>query len=241
MTAVQIRGLTHTYRRGLGRRTTSLAGVDLDAAPGECWGLVGPNGSGKSTLLRILAGLAAPLAGRAEVLGQPSGSRKLRGSIGYAPERLVWPRTLSVGAVLHELAALSGLAGASQRVVDTMRITGLESLVDRRLGTLSLGQSRRVLLAQALLDRPPLLLLDEPFSSLDSLVIHDVRAHLREQVALGACLLMATHRVEDLRGLATHVLVLRDGHVVARGEADELLADADGRDGLLSLLGGEAA
>lgn len=240
MTAIEAHALTHAYRRFPGRRLVSLAGVDLRVESGQCWGLVGPNGSGKSTLLRILAGLTIPAGGEAKVLGRPVGSASLRGSVGYAPETLRWPPALTVAGVLHELAALTAVTGAEARVLDVARVTGLEGLLDRRLGSLSLGQARRVSLAQALMDRPPLLLLDEPFSGLDSLVVHDVRDHLREQVALGAAVVMASHRLEDLIGLATHVAVLRAGLLVREGPAEELLADVDRREGLLSLLGASA-
>ena len=91
-----------------------------------------------------------------------------------------------------------------------------------------------------LLGDPPLLLLDEPFSGLDSLVLHDVRRHLHARLAEGAALVLASHRLEDFAELCTHVLVLRDGSVLRRGTAAEVLAEADGRAGLAALLGAEA-
>ncbi len=236
MSVVVARSLVHAYRRFPGRRHAALQGVDVEVAAGECLGLVGPNGSGKSTLLRVLAGLAVPLAGEARVLGLPAGSRKLRGRIGWVPEALRWPAALPVGAVLHELAALCRVRQADARVVEVARLTGIGDLLDRRLGSLSLGQGRRVAVAQALLDRPPVLLLDEPFSGLDSLVLHDLRAHLRERLAEGATVLLSTHRVEDLTGLASHVMVLREGRVVRSGPAGPLLAELEGRAGLAAWL-----
>ncbi|HTE06990.1 MAG TPA: ATP-binding cassette domain-containing protein, partial [Planctomycetota bacterium] len=105
------------------------------------------------------------------------------------------------------------------------------------LGTLSLGQARRVVLAQALLDEPDLLLLDEPFSGLDSLVIMDLREHLRARLAAGAGIVLASHRLEDFTDLATHVLVLRAGRVAGAGPAAEMLAGSEARAGLSALLG----
>jgi len=240
MPLLSVAALQHGYRRTPWSRRVSLRGVDLEVRAGECWGLVGPNGSGKSTLLRIVAGLALPTAGRVTLFGQPAGSRAVRGRVGYAPEALRWPPALRVIEVLHELSALDGLRGAVARVRAAAAVTGLAELLDRPLGSLSLGQSQRVVLASALLGEPELLLLDEPFSGLDSLVLHDVRSHLALRLAEGAACLLASHRVDDLRGLATHLLVLREGRVVAAGPAAEQLAGAHDRDGLLSLLGGPA-
>jgi ABC-type multidrug transport system ATPase subunit len=239
MALLEAQAVAHSYRRFPGRRITSLGGVDLVVQPGECWGLLGPNGSGKSTLLRIAAGLAEPHAGRVTVDGRSATTRVVRQATGYVPESMNWPRALTVIAVLHELASLSGTGDAFSRIEQAAVITGLGGLLDRRLGTLSRGQARRVVIAQALLDNPQLLLLDEPFAGLDSLVIADIEDHLRERLAAGAGIVLASHRLEDFHGLATHMLVLRDGLVVRRGAAMQILSEARNRDGLAALLGSE--
>jgi len=215
--------ITHAYRRTFGRRRVSLQGIDLALGEGECLGLVGPNGSGKSTLLRILAGLTMPLAGDVTVAGAPAGGREARRRTGYVPETLVWPRALTVNDALSELAALSSSRGIVGRVDRVAALLSLEDVLHRRLGTLSLGQSRRVVLAQALLDDPPLLLLDEAFSGLDSLVLREVRHDLSRRLARGAAIVLASHRVEDLAGLCTHVMVLRDGRELRTAPAEEVL------------------
>ena len=240
MALLTARHVTHAYRRFPGRRHVSLSGVSLTVEPGQCWGLVGPNGSGKSTLLRILAGLTLPLAGEIEVHGQPPGSRTAQRLTGYAPELLSWPPGMTVAAVLRELASLTSLRDLWPRVERVARLTGLLDLLGRRLGTLSLGQGRRVVIAQALLDAPPLLLLDEPFDALDSLVIHDVCCELERRLDEGAGILLASHRLEDLARLATHVIVLRNGSVAAAGPAEEILAQTDDRSGLVALMGRSA-
>jgi ABC-2 type transport system ATP-binding protein len=240
MSLLDVRAVAHGYRRLPLRRVPSLRGVDLTLQRGECWGLIGPNGSGKSTLLRIAAGLIEPTSGMALVDGHRAGTRPARALIGYAPDEVRWPRSLNGAAALHELAALSQAKGSVARVEAVAQLLGLQPLLSRRLGTLSHGQGRRVVLAQALLGDPPLLLLDEPFSGLDSLVLHDVRRHLREQLAAGAGVLLASHRLDDFEELATHVLVLREGAVLRSGTAAEVLAQTDAREGLAALLGAGA-
>lgn len=237
MSVLVARQVSHAYRRPPGRLVPSLTGVDLRVEPGQCWGLVGPNGSGKSTLLRVCAGLAAPRVGEVSVLGHAAGTRGARSATGYVPESVTWPRALSVNDALCELAGLSSGRSMVARVDRVARLLGIESILGRRFGSLSLGQARRVVLAQALLDDPPLLLFDEAFSGLDSLVLRDLREDLALRLAGGAGLVLATHRLEDLAGLATHILVLREGRSVRTGLADEVLAESGARTGLLALLG----
>ncbi len=237
MALLVARKLSHAYRRFPGHRLTSLVGVDVEVSGGECLGLVGPNGSGKSTLLRILAGLALPRTGEVAVAGHAVGSRAARAATGYVPETLRWPAHLTVLGALRELAALTSLKGIHDRIGRVAGLTGISDLLDRRFSTLSMGQARRVVLAQALLDDPPLLLLDEPFSALDSLVIHDLTEDLKQRREAGAAIVLTSHRIEDIASLCTHLTVLREGRVVRTGTAEALLADARGRDGLVQLLG----
>ena len=241
MALLQARNLSHAYRRFPGRRHTSLAGVDLVLDGGQCLGLVGPNGSGKSTLLRILAGLAVPATGTVGVAGHPAGSRAARAATSFVPESLRWPPQLTVLGALRELAALGTWRDLPGRIERVAQVAGIADLLDRRLGTLSLGQARRVVVAQALIDDAPLLLLDEPFSALDSLVIHDLTAELQRRKAAGAALVISSHRLEDIAALADRILVLRAGRVVADGPAADLLAGADRRAGLQALLGNGGA
>ncbi len=229
--------LSHAYRRAWQRRALSLVDVDLSLSAGQCWGLLGPNGSGKSTLLRVLAGLATPLTGSVTVLDQAAGTRAARRLTGYVPETMQWPAALTVNDVLIELAAMATMRDIVGRVDRVAELLGLSDLLGRRLGSLSLGQSRRVVIAQALLDDPPVLLLDEPFGALDSLVLHRLRADLGLRLTAGAGIVLASHRVDDLARLCSHIMVLRDGRVAAVGPADDVLADAGSEAGLAALLG----
>lgn len=236
MSLLTARQITHAYRRILGRASPTLLDVDLEVGPGECWGLVGPNGSGKSTLLRILAGVTSPLSGVATVSGAPVGSHRARAACGYAPESIDWPAAMRVQDALGELAALSSVRGVMGRVERVTALLGLAEILPRRFGTLSLGQARRVVIAQALLDDPQLILLDEAFSGLDSLVLHDLLEDLHLRLAGGVGIVLATHRLEDLVGLATHVVVLQGGRVVRHGLAEDILDGLSGRDSLAGLL-----
>jgi ABC-type multidrug transport system ATPase subunit len=237
MALLEARNISHAYRRFPGRRRTSLSGVDLALDAGQCLGLVGPNGSGKSTLLRILAGLAVPATGTVGVSGHAAGSRAARRATAFVPESLRWPPQLTVLAALRELAALATWRQLLPRIDRVARVAGIQDLLNRRLGSLSMGQARRVVMAQALLDDASLMLLDEPFSSLDSLVIHDLCEELQRRKQAGAAVVISSHRVEDLARLADRILVLRGGRVVAEGSCEELLAGSGRRSGLVDLLG----
>ena len=152
MPLLDVRAVSHGYRRLPLRSVPSLRGVDVVVERGQCWGLLGPNGSGKSTLLRVAAGLLEPASGRGAAWTATAPARRAaRALVGYAPDEVRWPRALTVAAALHELAALPSLRGslAARRAVS--RLLGLTPLLGRRLGTLSHGQGRRVVLAQALL------------------------------------------------------------------------------------------
>lgn len=240
MSLLVAKAVTHAYRRGLRRRRPALVDVSLSVGPGECWGLLGGNGSGKSTLLAVLAGVTTPLAGDVLVVDRPAGTREARGRVGWVPESLTWPRNLRVLDVLSELASLSSARDIGGRVERAAEILDLLPLLGRPLGSLSHGQGRRVVLAQALLDDPPLLLLDEAFAGLDSLVLHSVRQDLSLRLLAGAGMVIATHRVDELQGLATHALVLAEGRVVASGPSAEVLDGAERPEVLARLLGAPA-
>lgn len=238
MSLLVAKAVTHAYRRAFGRRRASLSDVSLSVSPGQCWAVLGANGSGKSTLLRVLAGVALPLAGEVLVLDHAAGSRFARGATGWVPEAVGWPRALSVNDALTELASLGSARDIIGRVDRVAALLQLEPLLRRKLGSLSYGQARRVALAQALLDDPALLLLDEAFSGLDSLVLHRLKQDLQLRLRSGAGLVLATHRAEDLLGLATHALVLREGRVIAHGSAEQVLAGIEHPDVLSALLEG---
>jgi ABC-2 type transport system ATP-binding protein len=201
----------------------ALAGVSLDVKAGEAVLLVGRNGAGKTTLLRIATGFLDADTGTTTIDGIDVGRERQRaqGKLGYLPEHAPAPAELTVRAHLETRARLKGIRGADA-VTKAMRAAVVESEADRRIGTLSKGYRQRVGLADALLGEPPLLVLDEPTSGMDPIQTKELRAHLIE-AARQRAVLVSSHAVADLDGLAARIAVLRDGMLVADDTPDALM------------------
>jgi len=214
--------------------------VDLKIEPGSFVAVLGPNGAGKSTLLKVILGLVPLAAGAVRVFGRPSGAA--RGRVGYVPQRRhfgpevrIRGRDLvALGLDGHRwglpLPALPGLPGAARRqdrrrrVAWALELMGATALADRPIGELSGGEQQRVLIAQALVTRPELLLLDEPLDSLDFRNQRDISRSVREVSAeVGATVLLVAHDVNPLLPFADSICYLAGGGAVT-GSPEEVIA-----------------
>ena len=214
----------------------ALDDVSFEVGRGEIVALLGPNGAGKTTLMRILTGFLAPTGGDAALAGHSihDASLAARRQLGYLPEGVPLYPDMRVEEYLVHRARLRGLARAGRRrLVD--RALGDCGLGDRRrqiIGTLSRGYRQRVGLADAILARPPILILDEPTVGLDPNQIRDVRALVRE-LAREATVLLSTHILSEVEALNARVIILHQGRVVA---APETRADASVPDPLARVI-----
>ncbi|WP_078491242.1 ABC transporter ATP-binding protein, partial [Streptomyces sp. SPB074] len=223
---LEVEGLTVRYRR-----RTALDGLALRLGPGV-HGLLGPNGAGKSSLVRVLATLTRPAAGRVRLLGHDlasargrTGARRL---LGYLPQEFGYYRSFTVREFLAYVAWLKEVPapevpGAVERALTR---TGLTARGDARLRELSGGMVRRAGIAQALVNDPALLLLDEPTAGLDPEQRVDFRALLRE-VGRETTVLVSTHLVEDVAQACTEVTLLEKGRLVLRTTPADLAAYGD--------------
>ena len=215
--ALALSGLTKRYGA-----TQALRGVDLVVGEGELVGLLGPNGAGKSTLVKIACGLVRPTAGTAEICGAPAGSAAARRALGYLAELFRFPGWASADELLRlhqRLAASSG--GAAERA-ELLELVGLAEARDRRIETMSKGMQQRLGIAQALVGRPPLLLLDEPTSALDPAGRRTVRGLLVELRRRGVAVLLNTHLLSEVEQVCDRVAIIDRGLLVAAGSPDEL-------------------
>ena len=202
--------------RGLVKRfgaSTVLRGVDFSVAPGEVVVVFGENGSGKSTLLRILAGLARPTAGEIQLEGKPflSSDVAARRVLGFLSHRSHMYDELSLRENLRFAARLFGLTAERDVVNRALELARLEEKGDERLGGLSRGMQQRAALARAFLHQPRLLLLDEPFTALDSASADRIRQWLQDRAAERCAIVIVTHQPESVWDLATGVGVLAGG------------------------------
>ena len=215
---IRASALTKTYGRAGDGRPPALAGVSFEIGRGEIVGLLGPNGAGKTTLLRILTCFLAPTRGAAAIGGcsiadDPRGARQ---AIGYLPEAVPLPPEMRVAEYLGFRAALKGI-GRRARSATCDEAIGLSQLGDRRgqiIGTLSRGYRQRVGLADALLGRPPILILDEPTVGLDPNQIRETRSLIRD-LGRERTVLLSTHVLSEVEALANRVIILHRGRVVA--------------------------
>ncbi len=200
----------------------ALDGVDLVVPRGEILGVLGPNGAGKTTLFKVLSGSLVADHGRV----QPLDNRPWP-HIGYKPERLFFPPRMRVGQYLSLMASLCNLSGreAEKATTAVVEMTGLQDYLGKRLKDCSKGMRQRVSLAQALLNNPDLLILDEPTDGLDPLGQAELHAVLLNLNEMGKTILLSSHRLGEVTAVCTRIAILNHGRVIYQSSMAEALAE----------------
>jgi len=225
MPAVRFDSVSKTYRGGAGT-VHALQDVSFDIEPGEFFGLLGPNGAGKTTLISILAGLARASAGRVTVLGHDviDDYAAARRALGIVPQELVFDPFFSVRETLRIQSGYFGVQGNEAWIDEQLENLGLADKAHANMRQLSGGMKRRVLVAQALVHRPPVIVLDEPTAGVDV----ELRQTLWQFVARlnreGHTVLLTTHYLEEAEALCGRIAMLKRGRVVALDRTRNLLA-----------------
>ncbi len=230
-------GLTKYYGRHL-----AVDNVSFRVRRGEIVGLLGPNGSGKTTIMRMLTGFFAPTTGSCEVAGVDVREAPLeaRRQIGYLPERVALYPDMKVRDYLAFVARIHDVRGSVRPWVDdAIEACGLSEMAQRYIGKLSKGYRQRVGIAQAIIHKPQVLILDEPTVGLDPRQIVEIRALIRD-LAGGATILLSTHILPEVSVTCRRVLILDRGRLVAQDTAEELQRRTLGRGELIVRVGAPA-
>lgn len=227
MLALETKGLTKEYRSGwwLNRVTRALDRLDLEVEAGEVFGLLGPNGAGKSTTLKLLFRLIFPTAGYARILGKPLDDLAVRHRVSYLPENPAFYEHLTAQEFLNYMARLFGLEAAERRrrVGELIEQLGLAEFRHVPLRRFSKGMIQRVGLAQALVNEPEVVFLDEPMSGLDPLGRREVREVILGLKQRGKTVFFSTHILSDAETLCDRVAVLHHGRMQGCGELNAIL------------------
>jgi ABC-2 type transport system ATP-binding protein len=222
VSAIRVEGLRKAFNK-----VQALDGLSFDVAPGTVFGFLGPNGAGKTTTLRILAGLARPDGGAAWVAGYPTGPESpARSLIGYLPEEPHFYTWMTATEFLRDyVGGIFGLSAAEarRRTAELLERVGLTDAARRRIAGFSKGMRQRLGLAQALINRPQVVLLDEPVSALDPAGRKDMLL-LIDELRQTTAVLMSTHILDDVERVCDTVGIIDHGRMVALDEREALLA-----------------
>ncbi len=229
-TIIETRSLSKIYRDFWGRKKVqALKPLDIDVRKGEIFGLLGPNGSGKSTTIKLILGLLFPSSGRAFVFGKEAGDVTKNERIGYLPEESYLYKFLNAEETLDFYGRLFDMPASvrKQRSEELIQMVGLQKARRRQLREYSKGMTRRIGLAQALINEPDLLVLDEPTTGLDpigSREMKDLILRLRDQ---GKTILMCSHQLADVQDVCDRIAILHQGDLKELGRVDSLLKVRD--------------
>jgi len=220
---VSVEGLRKRYR---GSHPWAVDGVTFALEPGQAFGLLGPNGAGKSTIVKIICGLLRPDQGKVELFGSDPGNPASRRDLGFAPEDPDFPKFLRAGEVLDYFASLLGLdeTERKRRIPETLEFAGLDK-ERRQVRQFSKGMKQRLGIAQAILGRPKLLILDEPTADLDPLGRRDVRALIDQLKLSGVAVLLNSHLLSEVELVCDTVAILAKGRVLKEGTMGEVVPE----------------
>lgn len=228
--AVEISHLVKDFKTSFKRQPLrAVDDVSIRIMPGEVYGLIGPNGSGKSTTMKALLGLVAPTSGKCAIFGKDSMKVDSRNEVGFLPENPYFYKHLSGDETLKFYGKLCGIKGAKlrDRVKELLELVGLTEASHRRIGGYSKGMLQRIGLAQALVQEPRLVILDEPTAGVDpvgSREIRDLIFKLREQ---GITVFLCSHLLEQVQEVCDHVGIIFKGKMILEGKLDDLIAIED--------------
>ncbi|MCU0523887.1 MAG: ABC transporter ATP-binding protein [Elainella sp. Prado103] len=230
---VKTEGLRKVYRTGfwLNQKIVPLKDCSLQVHQGETFGLLGQNGAGKTTLLKMLLGIIRPTAGQGTLLGQPLGDRRTKQDVGYLPENAYFYDFLTAWEFLKYTAGLFQIPAATQRqrISELFDLVGLSQASARKkqLRQYSKGMLQRVGMAQALINDPQVVFLDEPMSGLDPLGRYQMREIILSLKAQGKTIFFNSHVLSDVEKICDRVAILARGELLCMGSLSELLGSAD--------------
>src|SRR5438477_296604 len=220
---VSVQNLRKRYRR---RDPWAVDGVTFDLQAGQAFGLLGPNGAGKTSVVKMIAGLLRPDTGTVSLFGSDPGNAVARKDLGFSPEDPDFPKFLRASEVLDYFASLLGLDQAERRrrIPETLAFAGLEA-ERRQIRQYSKGMKQRLGIAQAILGRPKLLILDEPTADLDPMGRRDVRALIERLKASGVAILLNSHLLSEVELVCDTVAILARGRVLKEGAMAEVVPE----------------
>ena len=227
---VEARALSKVYRDFWGRqKVRALKALDLEIYKGEIFGLLGPNGSGKTTTIKLLLGLLFPTDGEALVLGQPATDVSKNERIGYLPEESYLYRFLNAEETLDFYGRLFNISPEvrRERIDKLIKQVKLDAARKRQLREYSKGMTRRIGLAQALINEPDLIFLDEPTSGLDPIGTREMKDWILELRDQGKTIVMCSHLLADVQDVCDRIAILHQGELKELGRVDDLLKVED--------------
>jgi len=225
-----VRGLTKVFKDFWGRsKAHAVNDVDFDVKRGEVFGLLGPNGSGKSTTVKMLLGLLYPTKGHIEVFGQSPRHVQTKARIGYLPEESYLYRYLNSRETLDFFGNLFHLdkSDRDKRAEQLLEMVGLSQTLTRSVGEFSKGMQRRIGLAQALINDPDLIILDEPTAGLDPIGCREIKDLIIALAKRGKTVILSSHLLSDVQDVCDRVVIYYGGKIQALGTLQELLAKPD--------------
>jgi ABC-2 type transport system ATP-binding protein len=220
---IEIRGLSKTFKNNK-QLIEALKPIDLDVAQGEIFGLLGPNGAGKTTMIKLMLGIIAPTTGSCRILGENTAMLKAKELIGYLPENHRFPLYLSGQQMLEFYGNLVGMSGKTlqMRIDEVLEFVKMTEWRKLKIQRYSKGMMQRIGLAQALLNRPKLLLLDEPTDGIDPVGRMEIRHILEVVKSEGTTIFVNSHLLSEVEMITDRVAILRKGVVVKEGNTHEL-------------------
>ena len=227
---IETRNLGKIYRDFWGRKKVyALKSLDIEVKQGEIFGLLGPNGSGKSTTIKLILGLLFPTSGRAFVFGKDSTDVRKNERVGYLPEESYLYKFLNAEETLDFYGRLFEMPAEERRArtEKLIKMVGLEKSRRRQLREYSKGMTRRIGLAQALINEPDLLVLDEPTTGLDPLGSRDMKDLILKLRDEGKTILLCSHQLADVQDVCDRVAILHQGELKELGRVDSLLKFQD--------------
>ena len=225
--AVEVKNLVKDFKGALGvKNVRAVNDVSLQIAPGEVYGLIGPNGSGKSTTMKAVLGLVAPTSGSTSIFGRNSLKVDSRNEVGFLPENPYFYKHLTAAETVRFYGKLCGMRGRKlkERIGELLELVGLQDARDRRLRGFSKGMLQRIGLAQAMVQDPRLLVLDEPTAGVDPTGSRQIRDLILELKNRGITVFLCSHLLEQVQQVCDRVGIIHQGVLVNEGRLDELIS-----------------
>lgn len=228
--AIAIRNLSKVFPIPFRReRLIAVHNLSLEVEPGQVYGLLGPNGSGKSTTMKIVLGLVSPTRGDTQIFGRDSQTVESHEEVGFLPENPYFYKYLTGGETLRFYGKLCGLSGSTLRdkTDELLKLVGLEDARNRRLGGYSKGMLQRIGLAQALIQDPRLLVLDEPTAGVDPRGSAEIRDLIVGCKSRGITVLLCSHLLGQVQEICDRIGILDHGVLVKEGQLNDLISIED--------------